>query len=440
MVMDINDEEKLKKENISIEGSNKDIEDNKNKLEELKNKIENEMVKIDKLYDKVDNEVTKSYEIKHENLIKEENELKDKLKNEVTKIKENLELNISKINDILRNSERIIKGIQTFKEEENKIIKKLNYISKINKNQKEINIIFQQLMKNLNISFNDNNIKYEEYYFNGIPTPKDIEFSDINANSFKISWKIDDINIIDIDNKKIKYIIEIRKENGEFKLVYEGVENNYLINNLDSDTIYEIRICTLYNDIKSQYSKIFKIQTDLDSIILKGNEKKKEYIDKILEWSGLKSMKLIYRGTRDGMTSKDFHDKCDNKGKTICLFLNDKGNIFGGYSSIPWERNGGDKIANDCFLFTLTNIYNTEPTKFPYIKGRSICNNSNYGPIFGDGSDIYCYNNFCDKNCCFSGFPVSYQDVLGKGKSIFTGDVNNQYFILKEIEVFELNN
>ena len=151
----------------------------------------------------------------------------------------------------MRNSERIIKGIQTFIEEENKIIKKLNYISKINKNQKEIDIIFQQLMKNLNISFNDNNIKYEEYYFNGIPTPKDIEFSDIKANSFKISWKIDDINIIDVDNKKIKYIIEIRKENGEFKLVYEGVENNYLINNLDSDTIYEIRIYTLYNNIKT---------------------------------------------------------------------------------------------------------------------------------------------------------------------------------------------
>ena len=58
-------------------------------------------------------------------------------------------------------------------------------------------------------------------------------------------------------------------------------------------------------------------------------------------------MKLIYRGTRDGMTSNDFHDKCDNKGKTICLFLNDKDNIFGGYSSIVWTNNEGGKIAND---------------------------------------------------------------------------------------------
>ena len=53
------------------------------------------------------------------------------------------------------------------------MIKKLNYVSNINKNKKEINIIFLQLMKNLNISFNDKNIKYEEYYFNGLPIPKD---------------------------------------------------------------------------------------------------------------------------------------------------------------------------------------------------------------------------------------------------------------------------
>ena len=140
---------------------------------------------------------------------------------------------------------------------------------------------------------------------------------------------------------------------------------------MDYNINYEIRICSLYNnDIKSNYSEIFKIKTDFnDSIILNNCERKNEFINKILEWSGLKSMKLLYRGSRDGTTSQDFHDKCDNKGKTISLYLNDKGNIFGGYSSIPWTKNGGDKTANDCFLFTLTNIFNTEPTKFPYSSG-----------------------------------------------------------------------
>jgi len=290
------------------------------------------------------------------------------------------------------------------------MIKELNYISSINKNQKEMKLLYQQPMKNLKILFNENesNIKYEEYYFNGIslPKPKDIEFNDIGINSFKISWKIEDI--VNIENKEIKYKIEIRKENDKFKLIYEGNNNKITISNLDDNTNYEIRLCSFYNNIISEWTQIYKIKTKIfNSVIINNNERKKEYINKIIEWRGYKSMELIYRGTRDGMTANDFHNKCDNKGKTICLFLNDKDNIFGGYSSIPWTNNGGDKTANDCFLFTLNNIYNTEPTKFPYVKGRSVYHGSNYGPTFGAGSDLYLYNNFTEINSNGSSFPSS---------------------------------
>ena len=43
------------------------------------------------------------------------------------------------------------------------MIKKLNYISKINKNQKEMKSLFQQMMKNIKISFDekDSNIIFE---------------------------------------------------------------------------------------------------------------------------------------------------------------------------------------------------------------------------------------------------------------------------------------
>ena len=154
-------------------------------------------------------------------------------------------------------------------------------------------------------------------------------------------------------------------------------------------------------------------------------------------------MELLYRGTRDGMTTNDFHNKCDNKGKTICLFLNDKGNIFGGYSSILWTKDEGDKIAQDCFLFTLTNIYNIEPTKFPYVKERSVRHCKSYCPIFGEGSDLYFgekSGDFTKDNSNGANFPESYEDVLGKGRIIFTGDINNknQYIKLKEMEVFQV--
>ena len=67
----------LKKENIKIDDSSKDFDDKIQKLNNLKNKIEKEMIEIDKRYEKVDNEVTKSYEIKLEKLKKEEEDLKE---------------------------------------------------------------------------------------------------------------------------------------------------------------------------------------------------------------------------------------------------------------------------------------------------------------------------------------------------------------------------
>ena len=65
------------------------------------------------------------------------------------------------------------------------------------------------------------------------------------------------------------------------------------------------------------------------------------------------------------MKSKNFHDKCDNQGQNITLCKNEKDYIFGGYASIPWKTDGGWVKAKNNFVFTLTNIHNIEPIKFP---------------------------------------------------------------------------
>ena len=137
------------------------------------------------------------------------------------------------------------------------------------------------------------------------------------------------------------------------------------------------------------------------------------------------------------MTGKDFHKKCDNKGETITLIKNEKGNIFGGYASIPWSSDNSFHSASDSFLFTLTNIHGTDPTKFPsknYKKG--VYHDSSCGPIFGV-DDLGLYPDFIKKGG-YSNFPLIYQDSLGKGKSIFTGNNNNDNFKLKEIEIFKI--
>ena len=403
------------------------------------------MTEIDKTYEKVEKETTKSFEVKREKLKKEEDDLKEKLKTEVTKIKEQFEINLSEINNLLKSCEKIEKGINSLEKEEKIMVKTLSYVSKINKNKKEMRKLFQQLMKNLKIFFieEENTIKYEEYYFNGIPIPKDIEFKEIGSNSFKVSWKIDEINILNVDKKEIKYRIEIRKEDSkdEFNQIYEGKENNYLVDNkIEKNTNYEIRICSIYKDIISNWTNIHKIRTkNFESLILNGLEKENEYLEKLYEWTGYKSMKLLYRGTRDGSDCNSFHNKCDNQGPTLILCKNEKENIFGGFASISWTSDNQYHKADESFLFTLTNIHGTAPTKFlnKIYPQNAVYHGNDRGPSFGGGHDLYICNNFLNNNSG-SNINHSYQDVLGKGFSIFSGGVNNRNFKLKELEVFKL--
>lgn len=184
------------------------------KANELREKIEGQIDEINKLYEKVNDEVTKSFQIKHEKLLKEENDLKEKLQNEVTKVKEGLENFLSETNAVIRENEKIKKGLGIMeKKEEKNIIKILSYVSKINKNNKESKKLFQELMRNLKIEFveKETNVKYNDYYFNGIPSPKNIEINNISSNSANITWLIDNLNILDLNNEDIKFRLEMRK-------------------------------------------------------------------------------------------------------------------------------------------------------------------------------------------------------------------------------------
>ena len=192
------------------------------KINNLKNKIEDEISKINNLYDNVFKEIKDSYEKKHEKLIIEENNLKENLQNEVTKTKEKLENFLSQNDNLIRIGERINKEIKIYQKEDNdnkSIIKTLSYISYISKNKKEIEIFLSKLMKNIKINFNQekSDINYDEYNFNGINLPKDIEIEDINSKTLKVSWKLEDIKIYNID-------IKIKKEKSDelFNKVYEG--------------------------------------------------------------------------------------------------------------------------------------------------------------------------------------------------------------------------
>ena len=221
--------------------------------------------------------------------------------------------------------------------------------------------------------------------------------------------------------------------------VYEGNNNNCSLNNLIRNTNYEFKICCLYNNLIGEWTEIQKFKTpDLDSTTLNESNRKNEFLKKLSEWCKFKKIELIFRGSRDGMKANNFHNKCDNQGETITLIKSDKGYIFGGYTPFPWSGGGSYHSSPSSFLFTLTNIHGTQPTKFESKNdNKEVYHHSSYGPSFGYGCDLAINTDFINDGS-WSNFPSTYQDNLGKGKSIFTGDLNNNKFKLTEIEIFKL--
>ena len=259
-IIKINDIESLKEKNISFDSTKNEFNINHQKIINLKSKIENEIYKINKLYEKAIEDITKSYLKKYEQLLKEEKYLKEKLKKEIAKIKEKLEYFLNESNNCILINNMIIEGINNFENEEKNNITILSCISKMNIIQKKMKELNKKLMKNTKFVYEEekNKIKYEEYYFNGMFFPIKIEIKNITSTSLNIFWKIDSINLINIEKNQIKFRIEMRKGNDKFENIYEGNNNYYLINNLTSNSNYEFRICSIYDDFISSSSEIKK--------------------------------------------------------------------------------------------------------------------------------------------------------------------------------------
>ena len=184
------------------------------------------------------------------------------------------------------------------------------------------------------------------------------------------------------------------------------------------------------------------ISEAISSIELNEGKRKKKFIEDILLY------KLIFRASRDGDSSREFHKRCDNIGPNITLIKTEDNQIFGGFTMENWKVKKGQKkeIKQDpeSFCFTM-NIKEEEKGKEKIIRKKYIHNidkeeaifcSKDYGPTFSN--NIFCvYDNFlskggyCDKNekSCFDGQEKDYEISGG-----------NKYFKIKELEVFEIIN
>ena len=147
---------------------------------------------------------------------------------------------------------------------------------------------------------------------------------------------------------------------------------------------------------------------------------------------------LLYSGHLHGWNYKDFHDRCDSKGRTVSLFQIEQGDCIGGYTSQCWESSGGFgkyKADSSAFLFNLTRSRHF-PSK---ATGKDIYCHRDLGPCFsgGDLSELVATNQpFNGRDYCYSGVnQPGYNIPLVDGKNQLTNQADGR-FTISELEVW----
>jgi hypothetical protein len=153
-----------------------------------------------------------------------------------------------------------------------------------------------------------------------------------------------------------------------------------------------------------------------------------------------KKWSLIYKATRDGFSSDDFHRLCNNRGATLTLiqtrnrlYMKKRDSIFGGYTTIPWSSQHEFHRDPEAFLFLCTQ---NKLTRFNLRSNDEIAVSHSVaaGPIFGL-DDIYICHRADINNFSYSKFPYCYKDLdeHGRGRKTFS---RLKHFLVSEIEVY----
>eukprot|EP01127_Copromyxa_protea_P000503 TRINITY_DN10421_c0_g1_i1.p1 TRINITY_DN10421_c0_g1~~TRINITY_DN10421_c0_g1_i1.p1 ORF type:complete len:335 (+),score=63.58 TRINITY_DN10421_c0_g1_i1:134-1138(+) len=161
----------------------------------------------------------------------------------------------------------------------------------------------------------------------------------------------------------------------------------------------------------------------------------------------LTKTKLLYRASRDGWSSSDFHRKCDGVPGTVS-FIQVGNYACGGFTPIPWDVSGSSKFDSASFLFSLRNPTKTHegialPNTGPSVSNQhSTYCHSSYSVTFGGGHDIYIASNSNQNTQSYSNLGHSYKHpTAGYGsneaKNFFVG---HYQFTPSEVEVYAIEN
>ena len=333
-----------------------------------------------------------------------ENIKKNKLKDNLKYLEDNsIELN-KKISELKKLFERFDK----VKEE-----LKINIQKSFTKLRNALNDREEELLTEIDNKYNELNLKDD--------IMKKVEKFPNKIKSSLEKWKEIENNWNNIDglNSKINECLNVENIINEINLLKEKVEIN---NSLNIDMVFypkEGGINKLLNTLKTfgKIGKTSKFETKI--------EFEEELVD---SWLGNKKYRteLLYRKSRDGSSSNDFHNKCDNKGFTITFIETTKGYKFGGYTESSWDKSNRSK-RGPTFIFS----FYKKCIFYARNNNATIYCGSNEGPKFGCSSpEIYLYGTL-DKGESFDDSVCTFTE----GRLLTGGE---QFWDVKEIEVHKI--
>ena len=276
----------------------------------------------------------------------------------------------------------------------------------------------------------------------------------------QINNKEDQVNLIEklnglnfnipLNTKKIKECIfeidevDVKNVNTQINDLYSHV--NQLLNEIkdlkEKDKILEEKNTKLEEKNKILEEKNKKLEEkveEIDKLLLlpykeqmKKEEERKKDLNKIKEWIAPGkniTFNLLFKKSRDGDTTQDFHNHCDNKGKTLIIIETKEGRKFGGFTNDNWNTNSSYRKNSNDFVFSLD-----LNKKYSYSgSGDTTIGDNEHGLVFGNDrsneSDIRFENYSLNKGISNSSRSFKTNKELNNGK---------ENFETKELEVYQV--
>ena len=217
----------------------------------------------------------------------------------------------------------------------------------------------------------------------------------------------------------------------------------FAIPKIEKNTSSEIK--ELYSIINEQQKQINKLNERIAALEEKEREREREEAQyficknsKIIENDREKDLslrkwidpnknnfkiKLLFRMSRDGNQSTNYHQLCDGKENLLTIIETQDNIKFGGFASKSWGI--PNQFIEKTFMFSLNKMKKYERLN----NNNSMHDGKDCGPVFGNAWDIYIDN------------PMTSGGEQNDNNSVFFNKyeiTNNGNFNVKEIEVFQI--